>query len=62
MLSTMPTLDIRYILFIFLGYNKSRLLGNAPDEILTALKTKAVTYNFHDYSVTPTVSKSTVGV
>ncbi|PIK45365.1 hypothetical protein BSL78_17786 [Apostichopus japonicus] len=53
-LATMGAVKESLNVTLKVGYNKSRLLGNAPDEILTALKTKAVTYNFHDYSVTPT--------
>ncbi|XP_071813550.1 gamma-glutamyl hydrolase-like isoform X2 [Apostichopus japonicus] len=61
-LATMGAVRENLNVTLEVGYNKSRILGNAPDEILTALKTKAVTYNFHDYSVTPTNFSNSEGL
>ncbi|XP_055914172.1 gamma-glutamyl hydrolase A-like isoform X2 [Eupeodes corollae] len=34
------------------GYNKSRLFGNAPDDVISILKKHNVTANFHQYCIT----------
>ncbi|KAJ8037365.1 Gamma-glutamyl hydrolase [Holothuria leucospilota] len=41
---------------------KSKLLGNAPSEVTDALRTKAVTYNYHTYSVTPDIYRKYAGL
>ena len=40
-------LDLESFPLIFLGYKSSRLLGSAPENIITYLKTDNVTYNHH---------------
>ena len=39
------------------GYESSRLLGSAPEEIITYLKTANVTYNHHRQCVSTDVSR-----
>ena len=49
---------INYIISDYLsGYESSRLLGSAPEEIITYLKTANVTYNHHRQCVSTDVSR-----
>jgi hypothetical protein len=41
---------------LFIGYNSSKLFGDAPQDILDILVSQNVTANFHHFCVTEAVS------
>lgn len=51
-----PLFMYHFNYFTFPGYEKSRMFGNAPEDIISILSTQNVTFNAHRKGVTTTVS------
>lgn len=51
-----PLFMYHFNYFSFLGYEKSRMFGKAPEDIISILSTQNVTFNAHRKGVTTTVS------